>query len=139
MDFSYLISILFFFSYFLICLASLQVPVGRATLGRIINVIGEPIDERGEISKIPHITLYLSVQKLLLCDFSIVVLLTNLLLISVETEHSLPIHREAPAFVEQATEQQILVTGIKVFFFFCFMIYIFVSPCLHWLGMVYNN
>ncbi|GJX75846.1 ATP synthase subunit beta [Tanacetum coccineum] len=28
---------------------------------------------------------------------------------------SLPIHRQAPAFVEQATEQQILVTGIKVF------------------------
>ncbi|KAL6529195.1 hypothetical protein OROGR_014818 [Orobanche gracilis] len=56
------------------------VPVGRATLGRIINVIGEPIDERGDI----------------------------------KTEHFLPIHREAPAFVEQATEQQILVTGIKV-------------------------
>lgn len=31
-----------------------------------------------------------------------------------ETDHALPIHREAPAFVEQATEQQILVTGIKV-------------------------
>lgn len=30
------------------------------------------------------------------------------------TDHFLPIHREAPAFVEQATEQQILVTGIKV-------------------------
>lgn len=29
----------------------LQVPVGRATLGRIINVIGEAIDERGDISK----------------------------------------------------------------------------------------
>lgn len=25
--------------------------MGRATLGRIINVIGEPIDERGDISK----------------------------------------------------------------------------------------
>ncbi|KAJ4825175.1 hypothetical protein Tsubulata_022542 [Turnera subulata] len=57
-----------------------KVPVGRATLGRIINVIGEPIDERGDL----------------------------------KTEHYLPIHREAPAFVEQATEQQILVTGIKV-------------------------
>lgn len=34
--------------------------------------------------------------------------------IGTETDHSLPIHREAPAFVEQATEQQILVTGIKV-------------------------
>jgi F0F1-type ATP synthase beta subunit len=35
----------------------------------------------------------------------------------VETNHFLPIHREAPAFVEQATEQQILVTGIKVLYF----------------------
>jgi F-type H+-transporting ATPase subunit beta len=35
----------------------------------------------------------------------------------VGTNHYLPIHREAPAFVEQATEQQILVTGIKVFYF----------------------
>ncbi|PWA94360.1 ATPase, F1 complex, beta subunit [Artemisia annua] len=58
----------------------ITVPVGRATLGRIINVIGEPIDHRGDI----------------------------------KTDHYLPIHREAPAFVEQATEQQILVTGIKV-------------------------
>lgn len=32
-------------------LVLLQVPVGRATLGRIINVIGEAIDERGDISK----------------------------------------------------------------------------------------
>ncbi|KAL8161284.1 hypothetical protein V2J09_012773 [Rumex salicifolius] len=57
----------------------ITVPVGRATLGRIINVIGEAIDERGDLT----------------------------------TDHYLPIHREAPAFVEQATEQQILVTGIK--------------------------
>ncbi|XP_076960679.1 ATP synthase subunit beta, mitochondrial-like [Bidens hawaiensis] len=56
------------------------VPVGRPTLGRIINVIGEAIDHRGEL----------------------------------KTDHYLPIHREAPEFVEQATEQQILVTGIKV-------------------------
>lgn len=33
---------------------------------------------------------------------------------SAETEHYLPIHREAPDFVEQSTEQEILVTGIKV-------------------------
>ncbi|KAJ0095547.1 hypothetical protein Patl1_15223 [Pistacia atlantica] len=58
----------------------ITVPVGRATLGRIMNVLGEPIDERGEI----------------------------------KTDHYLPIHREAPSFAEQATEQQILVTGIKV-------------------------
>jgi len=61
----------------LICL---QVHVGRATLGRIMNVIGEPIDEKGHI----------------------------------KTNQFLPIHREAPGFIEQATEQQILVTGIKV-------------------------
>ncbi|KAK8314293.1 hypothetical protein V6Z12_D01G162600 [Gossypium hirsutum] len=55
------------------------VPVGKATLGRIINVIGEPIDDKGEL----------------------------------KTYHFLPIHREAPAFVDQATEQQILLTCIK--------------------------
>ncbi|MCO5595416.1 hypothetical protein L7F22_049458 [Adiantum nelumboides] len=60
--------------------APITVPVGRATLGRIINVIGEPIDERGDLN----------------------------------TEHFLPIHREAPAFIDQGTEQEILVTGIKV-------------------------
>ena len=42
----------------------------------------------------------------------------NILTLSLDsttaTDHYLPIHREAPAFVEQATEQQILVTGIKV-------------------------
>ncbi|CAM6056571.1 unnamed protein product [Sphagnum tenellum] len=60
--------------------AQIQVPVGRATLGRIINVIGEAIDERGDISR----------------------------------EHILGIHREAPSFIEQGTEQEILETGIKV-------------------------
>ncbi|KAJ7514894.1 hypothetical protein O6H91_23G065200 [Diphasiastrum complanatum] len=58
----------------------IKIPVGRATLGRIMNVIGEPIDERGELS----------------------------------SENYLPIHREAPAFTDQGTEQEILVTGIKV-------------------------
>ncbi|KAF8378654.1 hypothetical protein HHK36_030003 [Tetracentron sinense] len=56
----------------------ITVPVGRVTLGRIMNVIGEPIDERGDL----------------------------------KTDHFLPIHREAPAFVEQATEQQILVVDL---------------------------
>ncbi|PSR87841.1 ATP synthase subunit beta like [Actinidia chinensis var. chinensis] len=60
--------------------APITVPVGRATLGRIINVIGEAIDGNDEL----------------------------------KADHFLPIHREAPAFVEQSTEQQILVTGIKV-------------------------
>jgi len=58
----------------------ISVPVGPATLGRIINVIGEPIDERGEVGH----------------------------------TRTLPIHRSAPDFVDQSTEAQVLVTGIKV-------------------------
>ncbi|MCZ6814400.1 MAG: F0F1 ATP synthase subunit beta [Alphaproteobacteria bacterium] len=58
----------------------ITVPVGPETLGRIINVIGEPIDERGPL----------------------------------ETDKRLPIHRPAPDFVDQSTEAEILVTGIKV-------------------------
>ena len=60
--------------------ASIRMPVGPATLGRIMNVIGEPVDERGPIN----------------------------------TTDTLPIHRAAPLFVDQSTETQILVTGIKV-------------------------
>ncbi len=59
---------------------SIEVPVGPETLGRIINVIGEPIDERGPIG-----------HKL-----------------------TAPIHAEAPKFVDQSTESEILITGIKV-------------------------
>ncbi len=59
---------------------AIRVPVGAATLGRIMNVIGEPIDEKGEIN-------------------------------STETA---PIHAPAPELVDQATETEILVTGIKV-------------------------
>ncbi|GFZ95499.1 F0F1 ATP synthase subunit beta [Elstera cyanobacteriorum] len=59
---------------------AIQVPVGPETLGRILNVVGEPIDERGPVGA---------------------------------TRLS-SIHREAPAYVDQATEAQILVTGIKV-------------------------
>ncbi|MCH8153716.1 MAG: F0F1 ATP synthase subunit beta [Proteobacteria bacterium] len=58
----------------------ITMPVGPKTLGRILNVIGEPVDERGPV----------------------------------ETEMRLPIHRPAPAYVEQSTETEILVTGIKV-------------------------
>jgi F-type H+-transporting ATPase subunit beta len=58
----------------------IQMPVGPETLGRILNVIGEPVDERGPVNN----------------------------------KKSLPIHRSAPEFVEQSTEAQILVTGIKV-------------------------
>ncbi|WP_291298053.1 F0F1 ATP synthase subunit beta [Elioraea sp.] len=60
--------------------APISMPVGPETLGRILNVIGEPIDERGPVG----------------------------------ATRFLPIHREAPKFVDQATEAQILVTGIKV-------------------------
>jgi F-type H+-transporting ATPase subunit beta len=60
--------------------APIQVPVGKATLGRIMNVIGEPVDERGPVN-------------------------------ATETRS---IHQKAPGFAEQATESQILVTGIKV-------------------------
>ncbi len=58
----------------------ISVPVGPETLGRIMNVIGEPIDERGPIA----------------------------------TKKKLPIHRAAPDFVDQSTETEVLVTGIKV-------------------------
>jgi len=60
--------------------SAIRVPVGAATLGRIMNVIGEPIDEKGEIK-------------------------------SLETA---PIHAPAPELIDQATETEILVTGIKV-------------------------
>jgi F-type H+/Na+-transporting ATPase subunit beta len=58
----------------------IAMPVGPETLGRILNVIGEPVDERGPVT----------------------------------AKETLPIHRAAPEFVEQSTEAQILVTGIKV-------------------------
>ena len=58
----------------------ITVPVGPGTLGRIVNVIGEPIDERGPI----------------------------------KTDKRLPIHRSAPLYVDQATESEQLITGIKV-------------------------
>ena len=60
--------------------AAISVPVGEKTLGRIINVIGEPIDEAGPIG----------------------------------TEETRAIHQDAPEFVEQSTESELLVTGIKV-------------------------
>ncbi len=60
--------------------APISVPIGPETLGRIINVIGEPIDEMGPI----------------------------------KTKKRAPIHAPAPEFVDQSTDQEILVTGIKV-------------------------
>ncbi|MFT8243642.1 F0F1 ATP synthase subunit beta [Roseomonas sp. BN140053] len=60
--------------------AGISVPVGAGTLGRILNVIGEPIDERGPVTGDKRYT----------------------------------IHRAAPAFEDQSTSAEILVTGIKV-------------------------
>ena len=58
----------------------IKVPVGPELLGRIVNVLGEPVDERGPV----------------------------------KSEMYSPIHREAPAFTDQSTKEEILVTGIKV-------------------------
>ena len=58
----------------------ISVPVGEETLGRIMNVIGEPVDEAGPV----------------------------------KTQLRRAIHQPAPAYVDQSTEAQILVTGIKV-------------------------
>ncbi|MCF6195165.1 MAG: F0F1 ATP synthase subunit beta [Emcibacter sp.] len=60
--------------------SQISIPVGPKTLGRIMNVIGEPIDERGPIG----------------------------------ADQVAPIHADAPAFADQSTESEILVTGIKV-------------------------
>src|SRR5215470_1083204 len=58
----------------------IAVPVGDETLGRIMNVIGEPVDEAGPV----------------------------------KTQQKRAIHQPAPSYVDQSTEAQILVTGIKV-------------------------
>ncbi len=58
----------------------IMVPVGEATLGRIMNVIGEPVDEAGPVVG----------------------------------EAMRGIHQPAPSYSEQATDSQILETGIKV-------------------------
>jgi F-type H+-transporting ATPase subunit beta len=60
--------------------SAITVPVGPETLGRLMNVIGEPIDDGKPI----------------------------------KSKMSWPIHRPAPAYVDQSTESEILVTGIKV-------------------------
>ena len=60
--------------------APITVPVGPETLGRILNVIGEPVDEGKPVKAKTHF----------------------------------PIHRPAPDYVDQSTESEILVTGIKV-------------------------
>ena len=64
---------------------SIQVPVGVETLGRIMNVLGEPIDEAGPIGE----------------------------------QARWSIHREAPAYAEQAMSNELLETGIKVIDLVC--------------------
>ena len=60
--------------------APIKVPVGEKTLGRIMDVLGNPVDDAGDIG----------------------------------AETSLPIHRAAPTFAEQAAALEVLETGIKV-------------------------
>ncbi|CAL4041967.1 ATP synthase subunit beta [Buchnera aphidicola (Anoecia corni)] len=69
----------------------IQVPVGEPLLGRIINVLGEPIDEKGPIqTKNKNINL-----------------------------EKWDIHRPAPKYIEQSASQEILETGIKVIDLMC--------------------
>ena len=65
--------------------APINVPVGEKTLGRIMNVLGEPVDNAGDI----------------------------------KAEKTMPIHRAAPTFSEQASQVEILETGIKVVDLIC--------------------
>ena len=65
--------------------APINVPVGKGTLGRIMNVLGEPIDNKGPI----------------------------------KSDSTMPIHRAPPTFAEQASEVQLLETGIKVVDLIC--------------------
>lgn len=58
----------------------ITVPVGDQTLGRIINVVGDSVDEKGPV----------------------------------ESSEKRPIHQPAPEYAEQATDTEVLVTGIKV-------------------------
>src|ERR1700684_295771 len=60
--------------------AGIMVPVGRETLGRVLNVLGQPVDELGPVNAKVH----------------------------------MPIHRQAPAFDEQSTQEEMFETGIKV-------------------------
>ena len=65
--------------------AAITVPVGKKTLGRIMNVLGEPIDMCGDV----------------------------------EAEEHWEIHRDAPAYDEQAASDEVLETGIKVIDLVC--------------------
>jgi F-type H+-transporting ATPase subunit beta len=60
--------------------APITVPVGPECLGRILNVVGRPVDGLGPVN----------------------------------AKHTMPIHREAPTFLEQDTSIHVLETGVKV-------------------------
>ena len=64
---------------------AISVPVGEGTLGRIMNVLGEPIDEKGKI----------------------------------DSDETMPIHRKAPSYEDQADSSELLETGIKVIDLIC--------------------
>ncbi|WP_343183082.1 F0F1 ATP synthase subunit beta [Buchnera aphidicola (Neophyllaphis podocarpi)] len=68
----------------------IMVPVGKPTLGRIINVLGYPIDSKGPIKS----------------DIG-------------EKIELRPIHSKAPTYEEQSNSTQILETGIKVIDLIC--------------------
>lgn len=63
----------------------IEVPVGQKTLGRVLNVLGEPIDMKGLI----------------------------------QSDEKRPIHRLAPRYDELSTNQELLITGIKVIDLMC--------------------
>jgi F-type H+-transporting ATPase subunit beta len=65
--------------------APISIPVGDGVLGRVFNVVGDPVDERGPVA----------------------------------ADKRYPIHRPAPALVDQATSPQVLMTGIKVIDLIC--------------------
>ena len=65
--------------------APIEVPVGDGVLGRMFNVLGQPIDGLGEV----------------------------------KADKKMPIHRDAPTFAEQRTQNEILETGIKVIDLLC--------------------
>jgi F-type H+-transporting ATPase subunit beta len=63
----------------------ISMPVGEAVMGRVFNVVGDPVDEQGPV----------------------------------KADKYNPIHRQAPALVDQSTSPQILTTGIKVIDLIC--------------------
>ena len=65
--------------------APISMPVGEGVMGRVFDVTGQPVDERGPV----------------------------------KADKYYPIHRQAPALVDQSTSPQLLTTGIKVIDLIC--------------------